>query len=362
MVLSPQAALASCAGRSPRSLSLSVSVCLSLSLSLSGGQALTAPGPRQVGECSPHTSSRGQAEARHPWARARGGAPGLGWALSDGLPSSRLPHGLHESALTELHRLGEEPHKSVFSLSWRPEVKVGGHGAGFCPLSLACGCSDVFSLCPPPVSGSLSPLFFLRTWSHGVRLSHVTSCYPITSLKALSPDSHVCDAGVGMSTCELVSQGDTIQPMKRASFQCLCVLAWGVGTVLFPLDTLAWGGQERRRRRWDASLHQVTFWSCLRPLWWLSGPADLPPCRLPTSPHDGPWGWGFGSFSPATPRAALGAAWDLGGHLALAASPLAAVAERGHSDPLAGPLRPPRPLGELLPVRCTDLLSLQFMR
>ena len=165
-----------------------------------------------------------------------------------------------------------------------------------------------------------------------------------------------------MSTCELVSQGDTIQPMKRASFQCLCVLAWGVGTVLFPLDTLAWGGQERRRRRWDASLHQVTFWSCLRPLWWLSGPADLPPCRLPTSPHDGPWGWGFGSFSPATPRAALGAAWDLGGHLALAASPLAAVAERGHSDPLAGPLRPPRPLGELLPVRCTDLLSLQFMR
>ena len=230
-------------------------------------------------------SSRGQAEARRPWARARGGAPGLGWALSDGLPSSRLPRGPHESALTELRRLGEEPHKSVFSLSWRPEVKVGGHGAGFCPLSLACGCPAIFSLCPPPVSGSLSPLFLLRTLSHGVRLTHVTSCYPITSLKALSPDTvMLCDAGVGTSTCELVSQGDTIQPMKRASFQCLSVLPWGVGTVPFPLDTLAWGGQERRRRRWDAFLHQVTFWPCLWPLWWLG--ASRPPALQ--GPHESP--------------------------------------------------------------------------
>lgn len=49
-----------------------------------------------------------------------------------------------------------------------------------------------------------------------------------------------------------------MQPMKRASFQCVCILARGVSTVPFPLDTLAWGGQVRRRKRWDTSLHHVT--------------------------------------------------------------------------------------------------------
>ena len=73
---------------------------------------------------------------------------------------------------------------------------------------------------------------------------------------------------------------------------------------------------------------------------------SLPPCRVPTSLHDGPRGRGFGSFSPAAARAALGAAWDLGTHSALAPSPPVTAAERGHGGPLAGPLRPPRPPGE----------------
>lgn len=38
--------------------------------------------------------------------------------------------------------------------------------------------------------------------------------------------------------------------------------------------------------------------------------------------------------------------WGLPG--TLAASPPPAAAERSHGDPLAGPLRPPRPLGEPL--------------
>lgn len=58
----------------------------------------------------------------------------------------------------------------------------------------------------------------------------------------------------------------------------------------------------RGPRRWDASLHKVTFRSCCRLLWWLRGPAEPPALQAPL------WRLDLESFNLTTAGAGLGAA------------------------------------------------------
>lgn len=149
--------------------------------------------------------------------------------------------------------------------------------------------------------------------------------------------------GLGRQHVNL-SVRDTVQPVKRASFSVSCA---GGGHSPVPAGRPGLGGQVRGDGGGGTrSLHQVAV-LVVSPAALVAqgGPArSLPPCRVPTSPMMASGTAGLQVFSPATARAALGLPgtwaatrpWLLLPHLPQPDS---------HGDPLAGPLRLPRPWG-----------------